>query len=584
MNTINQILAPLKTGKNLLYIEGDIYDFRLDANCNMKYADALLALGMLKEFESVMLRYSLATGIHFNHEGLTSGEIRRVNDFIRNYSLHHSADVTPHEGFVHVVRKIFEVIKSPNRPLFDDGSSMNISFLFEYMEHLIPNMQPGYHEQHHLIALELIQMLSNSLDIRQSGTHVLLSGQGNLDQALKDSIFKIKVDYPDATAKSEFLSVAQALYTSASLEGNLDSGQIVSMTKNTPNKSLEGVFRASHYTKTPIKKKGLAEQREKDILEMSEGTLSPLNTDRLVNRLAGRNVSRPLEILDKLVQRLSNGDPQTPSNVLLVGAKSTGKTDLALRAAGLAKMPAFRLNSPKTQWVGETERKAKKMFDMLSYDFTPSIGIIDEIEMQFPMDRNRNFGDSGASESVAAILQETLADRSRNGKSLIIGTSNKPTMGASMFERFDLVIPVLMPLKEDFPDVVCSLAQSINPNYTHSSEDELIRQAANLFFQKHASPRSILASFKRAILLYSDELDANTVFWAAQQMRPQANHQTAVYCDLLAIQLSGEELLPWYGVENYPFPDHILEVMTGDQIDELKLDEKIKQLEPYAKV
>jgi hypothetical protein len=153
-----------------------------------------------------------------------------------------------------------------------------------------------------------------------------------------------------------------------------------------------------------------------------------------------------------------------------------------------------------------------------------------------------------------------------------------------MFERFELVIPVLMPLKEDFPAIVDSLAKSINPAWNAKGEEELLRHAANLFFQKHASPRSILAALKRALLLHSKDLDPSTVFWAAQQMRPQANYETAIYCDLLAIKLSGEELLPWYGVDNYPFPDHILEVMTGDQIDELKLDAKIKQLEPYAKV
>lgn len=581
--TLTPLLKPFLSGKNIYYLEGGLLDLRLNGDGKIQKLETMLSSQLRNELDAVLLRFSLATGMDFNSKLLSDTETQRVNQFIARFQLGETFE-TPSIQFTHIVRQLFDIIKSDDRPYFDNGDTMQLAFLFQYADHLLPPVQPQFREDHQSMAIQLIEQLDQSFDLRRSSTYIILNGEGALDRSLSEGLKTVSIPYPDEEKKKSFLGALKSHYSKAATEEGLTDDQIIYLSKNTSNRSLEELFRASHYSGEALTASNLSGEREKYVLKRSEGTLRPVNTERVVNDLYGINIEWPQKLLNTVVRGIRKRDSRTPSNVLLVGPKSSGKSDLALQVALESGIPSYHLNSPRNKFVGETERLTQKMFDLLSYKFDPSIGIIDELELQFPMDRNKEYLDSGTSASVTGLLQEVLADRSRNGKSVLIGTSNRPTMGASMFERFDLVIPVLMPLKGDYPEIICGLAKTIEQCWTTSPNHPKIKEAARIFYSKHGSPRNILSAFKRAVTCFSGPFNENTVLETAKIMRPQANYKTAIYCDLLAIKLSGNETLPWFREGDYPFPDHIRKVMSGGEIDDEKLNAQISTLEPHANV
>ena len=110
------------------------------------------------------------------------------------------------------------------------------------------------------------------------------------------------------------------------------------------------------------------------------------------------------------------------------------------------------------------------------------------------MQRTNNL-DSGASDAVMQAFLNMLSDNSREGRSVLIATTNCGyKMGAAMRDRF-IIVPVIMPSIEDFPEIICSIAKQVS-GVTINPEDPAIQEAAKVFYGKHVMPRRIRASLK----------------------------------------------------------------------------------------
>lgn len=590
MNPIETILQAYSEGHPALLVSGrSLYDFVPDDNRLRPLLEVIRRV-LFREYGMVLVTYSLANGLQWFENWITNEADRRsVREVLRN---NHLLEAGPAGNeVVSIVRGVAALSRANLEDLnWQDGRPMRFAICLEFCEHLTPLLTNGTQTDAQMIVTELVHLTSQSLALRDSGNLIVFHGRnGLIDELVCTALHHIHLLQPNETEKAAFVEMALALYSDATFEDGLSPEAIVSLTVNTPNRGTENLIRASHRCKRSLTANEICEQKNRDVVELSEGTLRPLDTTGVQNiHLVGKNVEKPQSILLRLADCLLRGDISMPSNIILSGAPGTAKTDLAKLVAYTGKSPAYEMISPKGSLVGETERKARLQQQALK-EWTPSVAFCDEISEALPLERSEFDGDSGASRAVAATLLSALSDESRRGKSLLIATTNRPwAMGAAMRSRFT-VIPVLFPLKEDFPSIIVATAKRIGPSSQIHTTDDAIVEAANIFYQKGANPRHIRSALSNALLLSGKtEFEPQTALFAAHDLCASTDFGSTIYADLWAIKCcTSRSFLPWSDEPNqYSFPEYLKDVVneqTGE-INETALNNRITELKPSANV
>ncbi|MBR5822896.1 MAG: AAA family ATPase [Paludibacteraceae bacterium] len=563
-----------------------IYDFECREDGSICTLVQLMA-EHAKRQHMVMVRYSLASGIVVPYNMYEKADSETIKKILSANGISNTKCATGNcnasQELVDILRGISRLASAPTANNWQDGELMKFLFVFEFTSDIMPNATTV----NQLVARELIYNLVCSRPFLDNGNMFILSDvtEGKIDSQVQGLIYHLFLPYPNYEEKLEFVKGLHRQYPNAQYSPELDDQQIANLSSSTPNRGLDLVFRASHISGCPIDVKGLIEQKSKDVQTISEETISMLDTTRIKEvALKGENVRVPMEFLRKQANGLRSRDKSIPTNILLLGAPGTGKTDMAILTAHWAAVPIYQLNSPKAGIVGETERRATLQTRIFA-STTPSLGFIDEITEAMPMQRTNNL-DSGASDAVMQALLNTLSDNSREGLSMLIATSNCGSkMGAAMRDRF-VVVPVIMPAIEDFPEIICSIAKQIS-GVSINPQDNYIQQAAKEFYDKHIMPRRIRAALKLVCQL--DGLTPKAILDAAKDANPldEASWLAAVFSDLEAISLTvSKNLLPWHGHEDsYPFPDYIKQVLDENmELDPVKLNRELNRLRPYVNV
>ncbi len=544
----------------------------------------------------ILLEYSKSEGLAFDLNGLTRNEAQDVDNVLRQFNLqnhgntnHSSSD----DEFSSIMRGLLKLVQTRIYPKFRDGKAMAFMVLILFAENNCPEMQPGFHSESQIVAIELSSKLSKSIGLRKSGCYVLFceEREGSLDNILTRDIEVIRLKQPDKDEKKEFLEVCKLRYPNSKFTKGLSDETIINITTNTPNRSLEKLFYSSDILGGEISSAELFEKKQIDIIQISEGTLESVDYERIKShKLVGRNIQRPLEITALVTNAIKSGKKTTLRNIIFCGAPATGKTDLATYAAYCSEIQAFNLISPKSSLVGDSERKTKLMLNLLKEQH--GIGIIDELEMVLPMNRNAQSGDGGVTPNLMGQLQSFLSDSSLSGKVALIATSNKPgSISDGMLSRW-IIIPVLMPLKEDYPSILLSISNGINPELEANEKDPDIIHASETFYHSGASPREIRESLIASMAIIPENLNIEHIVFASRDKIATGNRLSYIHSDLSAISLcSNNSFLPWWDIKNncpdakYPFPDYIFEVLNDDYlINREKLTKSIQKLEPFANV
>lgn len=588
MNTIKNIFKPYESdGRSSMILTGrSIYDFEYREDGSICTLVQLMA-EYAKRMHMVMVRYSLASGIAVPYNMYEKADSETIKKILSANGISNTKCATGNcnasQELVDILRGISRLASAPTANNWQDGENMKFLFVFEFTSDIMPNATTV----NQLVARELIYNLVCSRPFLDNGNMFILSDvtEGKIDSQVQGLIYHLFLPYPNYEEKLEFVKGLHRQYPNAQYSPELDDRQIANLSSSTPNRGLDLVFRASHISGCPIEVRGLIEQKSKDVQTISEETISMLDTTRIKEvALKGENVRVPMEFLRKQANGLRSRDKSIPTNILLLGAPGTGKTDMAILTAHWAAVPIYQLNSPKAGIVGETERRATLQTRIFA-STTPSLGFIDEITEAMPMQRTHNL-DSGASDSVMQALLNTLSDNSREGQSMLIATTNCGyKMGAAMRDRF-VVVPVIMPAIEDFPEIICSIAKQIS-GVSINPQDNYIQQAAKEFYDKHIMPRRIRAALK--LVCQQNGLTPKAILDAANDANPldEASWLAAVYADLSAISLTvSKRLLPWYGREDsYPFPDYIKEILDENmEVDPVKLNQELNRLQPYVNV
>lgn len=585
----NDIFAPYeKEGRSSIILTGrSIYDYECREDGTISTIVKLMA-EYAKDIHLAMIRYSLADGLIVPYSMYQKNDSESIKKALSSYGISNtkcaSGDCKASQELVDILRGISKITSESNADLkWQDSQPMKFLFLFEFTSDIMPNSS----SVNQLVARELIYQLAFSRSFLESGNLLMLTDviEGKIDSQIQGLIYQKFLPYPNFEEKLVFIKGLHQKYPNAKYAPDLNDQVIANLSSSTPNRSLDLIFRSSHLSGSPIEAKGLIEQKTKDIQTISEGTLTMLDTSRVKNvQLKGENIRNPMIFLDEQSNGLRTRSKFIHTNILLMGAPGTGKTDLAYRVSQNANAPIFQLNSPKAGIVGETERRSALQARIFT-STAPSIGFIDEITEAMPMQRTQNL-DSGASDAVMQALLNALSDNSREGKSMLIATTNCGfKMGSAMRDRF-VVVPVIMPSLEDFPAIICSIAQQVSGSTLNENDAEII-EASKLFYAKHLMPRRIRVALKLACKVGG--LTAHDVLMAAQDANPldEASWSSAIYADLCAIVLTASrKLLPWYGREkSYPFPEYIKNVLDNNyEVDPAKLNKEINRLQPYVNV
>jgi len=596
---VNQVLKPFEEGKGCIVLQGrSMYDLELNADGGVQPLIEILRNQALARHNLVLVQYSRSLGITYDLSDLNSAEKSDVGQILQGFNIRSQAGQRQHGGdsdeFVTVLRSLLKLgMQSNESRMLRDGRPLRFLIFIEYPEHLLPHLNNGTHTLEQIIAIELALKLSTSLGYRKSGNYTVLaeSRAGLMDSLIYQHVETVNVPQPIAEEKGLFFDALTEHYQGARSAEYLKREIIINLSSGTPNRSLESILLSSERTGTPFNEQDLVAKKQADIVAMSEGTLELIDNSRVQHTsLSGVTIQKPFEILMRIAAGLKRGEKNIPRNICLCGAPSTGKTVLALIAAARAGVPAFNLISPKSQWVGETERRTKVMLTLLKQ--LGGIGLIDELELQFPMDRNQSSHDSGVTQNLIGQLQSFLADTSMAGKTLLLGTSNRPNAISEAMRQRWIILPVLMPIAQDYPGIVQSIATELNPEFEAIAGTSDIIESAERFYGAGAAPREIREALIASQAVLSGHLGIEHIVFASHDIIPGGSRLAGIFSDYAALSYCrNNSFLPWWDDRqaspdpDYPYPNYIREILTESfLIDQEKLRQRISELQPYVNV
>lgn len=591
---IKMIFKPFDEGRAMTVLNGrPVCDLTSDGDMNIVTLNNLLCNFAYDKHNMAHIRYCLATGVLIP-EQMYGDDIQKINIALTEVGI---IDAKCNYGECNATQKFIDdfkgILRLSSEPKFldlkwTDGRPLRFMFQYEFSSHLIPNGQTI----NQFIANELAYIAAHSTVIRNSANYIVFSDvvEGMIEPMVSDVIPNITLEYPGYDDKLEVLQVLHDRYPNARYEEGLDDNQVANLSSNSPNIGLEGLFWGSDRSGSFITVAQLIEQKIKDVAAISEGTLIHLDIERVKDvELVGATIEVPKNFLMDCAKGLRSKNKLTPMNILLLGAPSTGKTDLAMMTASLANIPAYGLSSPKNSFVGETEKRSKLQMNILK-SMSPNLGFIDEITEAYSnsMERSgRNF-DSGASAAVTAALLESLSDKSREGNSILIATSNRGwAIGGAMLSRFTPV-PMLMPVETDYHMIIQSIVKNISSGeFLTDISDERVLEAAKIFYTKDLMPRNIRNALKHSMSIHK-ALTPEEILWAANDAVPMdfISRCSSIYSDYYALRLCfSKSLLPWNGNPDFPFPLYIKMILDDNgEIDAQKLNEEMDKLRPYVNV
>lgn len=591
--SIEPLLDAIRAGHRTLIHSGrSLRDKHAGEAAGIESLRRTLVQAVWEDFAMGTISFNLALGGRWSWEGVASQESESFERRLASAGGALAAGIAaagdhdrpPYERAYYLFGAVY-------RSLVSGGDLPPLLLLVEFGEDLLPDQERGGASDMVIQIAELLRLIASDTR-RDQRLVVLVSGQPErMDRRVLDCLYPVCLPQPDRAEKERFIAALRQsnFHDSATLEDGLDDSVVANLTARTPNVSLEAAYYESARTGRPITAARLVEAKRSDVVALSEGTLNLLDTERVAAiRLAGRNVERPLELIRLWADGIKRGDPRTPTNVILCGAPSTAKTDLALLVARLSQTPVYAMLSPKGSFVGQTEARVRLLFRTFK-EMSPAIGVIDEITEAFPTERNSMNLDSGATQSVVAEMLNALSDASRAGRTLLLATTNCPwKVGDALGSRF-LFVPVLSPLLEDYPAILWSIAANILPDEEWDPSDSRLVAAAQDFHRKGASPRVMRTLISSKIATAAKVQGTALLLRAAQTCAPQdpRSRASAEYADLFAIRKCSDlEMLPWHGrFASYPLPAHLRGIVTGDtEIDHEALGRRLEELEAIANV
>lgn len=588
MRCLEPILDAFGEGRAVVLVTGrSFHDPDLDESGKVRPLFHLLARRARERFQMTVVRFNLAQGVVFEFGDAQQAARDEFTQALRRTQLEAPLAAGGNTRMPH--ERALEILRALQAAAHEHRQVPRMLVLFEFSEDLAPVPQNGQVSDTTVQLAEFAVLLASDLRLRDSGIFFVFHGdEAHLEPRVARALPELRLAQPSRADKRTFFDALQAstLRSAARLEDGLDADIVAHLTAGTPNAGLEQTFLAAARGGHPVRQADLVARKRADVLRLSEGTLGLVDTARSRGvRLVGRNVQPALRLLRLWMAALRAGNPHIPIAVVLAGPASSAKTQLATSAAEQSGVPAFTLNSPRSMWVGEPERRAALQMRLVN-DFSPCVTLSDEVTERLPLDRGEKRLDSGASASIAAELLTSLSDDSRAGRWMLVATTNRPwAMDSGMADRFKF-LPVLNALREDYPVIVGSILAAIGSPLDENNDK--LTEAASVFYEKGLTPRLMRSVLSLAISESGNALSPDEVLAAARDACEveQRDRLTAEYADLCAIKhTTSARFFPWHGDARYPFPAYLRPlVRENGSVNADALNARVAELQHDAKL
>lgn len=591
MSPIDRILRPYAEGKPLTLSTGrPLHDLEVteqNGQARLRPLLHVLAREGHQRHGMALLRFNLALGLTHEFGAMSEKERTIFLQGLRSVNLNLLAEPGVGDSKQPLLHCL-DILRAIHAAVRSGRTVPPFILVIEFAEDLAPHASNGGTAASPEIT-QFLCLLASDYVLRNKGVLLLVTGiESHLDERVIRALPQVHLPQPGRDEKRACIETALAgeVHKSASFEAGLSIETVANLAAGTPNASIEQILLASARMNEPVTARQISAQKSADIARISESTLQLLDTSRVADvALAGRTIRRPQELIRRWAHQLRAGNPHTPMNILLCGAPSTGKTDLALLAAQESGTPACQLVSPKGGIVGQSERQSRVQWQTL-IDLAPSVGFIDELTEAYPTQRGGTNLDGGSSAAVMAAMLQALADRSREGRSLLIAATNRPAaLDVALASRF-LFLPVLSPVADDYPHILQSIIASLRLDAAIEPNSAIIKEAGGIFYEKRITPRGMRAELVGLLGETGGKLDADLLREAASdacETQPRAR-MAAEFADLAAIRATTRRsFFPWHGEPDYPLPPYLSAIVHRDgSLDWEALDARLAELRPHV--
>jgi len=170
--------------------------------------------------------------------------------------------------------------------------------------------------------------------------------------------------------------------------------------------------------------------------------------------------------------------PPITAGFVLHGAPGTGKTYIAKSLAGEMGIPLYKMDSAtiKDKWVGESEKKVKRIFDQLEKKFEEtgeySILFIDEADDLLAKRENSSESNS----KLVNLFLQRIEGSAKRGVIVITATNFKDKLDSAILSRLGTPIEISLPdaeLRKSMINLEFSRVPEITGNISEDERNEL---------------------------------------------------------------------------------------------------------------
>lgn len=326
---------------------------------------------------------------------------------------------------------------------------LSTALIFDHAGYLIPGgARPSERDARHLVTF--LNWAASPYIKRTNVAIVLLESQlAYVSERLTGNphVATIEVQLPKEVERKRFLEVACADKDVSTFSdygipeiAKLTAGIALTDVNVMLQSSLEGGLRLDH-ERFQVLKRRLIERQAQGMLEFIEPKWG-------LDMVVGHDAAKArLRDDSELIKR---GQLETvPMGYLLCGPVGTGKSFLAMCAAGNIGIPCVTLKNFRSKYVGETEANLERVLGVLR-SMGPVVVIVDEADAMLG-DRDQG-GDSGVGSRVFGMFAQQMGDTRYRGRILWMLLTARPDLlpiDIKRQGRAEVHIPLFYPTRDD---------------------------------------------------------------------------------------------------------------------------------------
>ncbi len=270
--------------------------------------------------------------------------------------------------------------------------------------------------------------------------------------------YQLEVPMPDEDARRRFIDYTLSRITDVQIERGLDAQMLAGMTGLLNLKQIEDLILIA-CSEGVLSRAVVRREKDRIVRAEFEDVLTIKEPDFGFDRVGGYQYVK--DYMTKRVIRPWYAGRRVPPAMLLSGPAGTGKTQLAEALAFECGVPfvIFDLSKIYGMFVGQTEKAIDRALKALM-SLGRCVLFIDEVDQM--MKRGGTNSTNGVDDRLFGKFLAFMEQPNRVGKVLIICATNRPALlDPALADRLTERLPVLMPLEDERPAIISTLADSL---------------------------------------------------------------------------------------------------------------------------